>query len=887
MGKGLIPILLWIFSAQAILAETVSLKIASETDVKEMLLGRHLYILKANDSAITEQDVLAGKYDEKFELSTKDFPNQGLLAHEIWVRLTLDNLGQERIKLLLESRWAFLDFVTVFQKKLDGSYDSLTLGDIPSFKDRPIEYRVPVFPLGVNPGENTYYVRVKSKGTLLVSFYLWDAENFSRFSHRDTLILGLAFGAIAILFLYNIFLALSFRSQTYAVYCVYLLDYLFSQFGFQGTGLEWFGDRFGSWAMNTGYIFSISMSHVLTCIFASHFLNTKEYMPRWRKFFIFLTYLNLLVSIYALVGDYNTSGRIISSTTLVTSLALIIAGIVARLRGFRPAIFYTIAWTALLMNNLLLTLLFNGLYPMNVFVQWGNFPGGIIEAILISLALGDRINYMQAKSESLIKHLNQELTRHVHKVEAIVAERTETIRSIIDNVKFGFLTVDRQFRVEAGFTRSCYQLLGKNLQANILVTDLLQMEESKKKIFRMSLQQVFEDQMHEDVALTQIPKIHRFGPNSISLEGSVVRDNTGTIKAILFTIADVSRLQKKRKEAHRSAVLLKLLRNMDSFRSFILSTRKEFADLKSNLTTLDRRKINFLLHTLKGNSLVFGLRQQARLIHDLEEKDRITGYDISTIEDSFRQFTSRHFDVLKLSWDQQLDTLYMVSGTRLAQLEQILLARVSDSKLIAETQKWIQEVSVKSALSILGPIEDDLQRLAHQRSKKLEFRLEGGEVNIMSEAEKDLVKRIIHLLRNAVIHGIEADRSSCGKSPEGRISLKFAESEQFLAIEVKDDGRGFDIEQLRARAISEGLLHDKAAKEANLSQLMQLLSSSEQEAKVTEDLYAGRGVGLSAVYQAVAAHRGTIELSSELGKFCMFLIKIPRQETVELHKIAG
>lgn len=887
MGKILALLFFYLYFSSPLKADTVSLKIPHEAKVNEVLLGRHLYILKVNETTSSEQDVLAGKYDTQFELSKKDFPNEGLLTQDIWVRLTLDNQSQDDIKLLLESRWAFLDFVTVFQKGRDGNYESLTLGDVPSFAARPIEYRAPVFPLHIKPGENTYYVRVKSKGTLLVSFYLWDSENFSRFSHRDTLILGLSFGAIAILFLYNIFLAFSFRSQTYATYCVYLLIYVFTQTGFQATGLEWFGERFARWTMNTGYIFSISFSHCCSCIFAMFFLNTKQYMPRWRKFFIGLTYVNLAVTFFTLIGDYNTAGRLISSTTLVTSLALIIAGIVARLRGFRPAIYYTIAWTALLVNNILLTLLFNGLVPMNVFVQWGNFPGAIIEAVLISLALADRVNYMQSKAEDLIKHLNQELTKHVHKVEAIVEERTETIRSIVDNVKAGFLTVNRDSRIEAGFTRSCLKLLGENLNTDALITDVLSLDENQKIVFRMALQQVFDDTLHEDVALAQIQSIYHIGTKAIKLEGSVIRDQSLVIKSILFTITDVSRLQRKQKEAHRSAVLLKLLRNIDAFRSFIVSTRKEFLQVRSNLRGYSRNNLNFMLHTLKGNSLVFGLGKQARLIHKLEEKEVIVEEDILQLEDSYRQYLSRHFNVLNLNWDQQLGAVHLVPADKLAQLEQKLRSQTSEVRVLEVAQNWIKDVSAKTAASILGPIGDDLQRLARQRSKKLVFNLEGGHVRIENEAEAELVKRMIHLLRNSLIHGIEEDRQSCGKNPEGHISMSFAENERQLTIEVKDDGRGFDRESLKQQVIAQGLISEKAATDLSLGQLMQMLSSMEHNTNSTADLYAGRGVGLSAVYQALAEHGATIEMESIPGKFTNFKIVIPRSTHTVMQRVAG
>jgi signal transduction histidine kinase len=845
-------------------------------EVRELLLGRSVMILEDRTGQVTLEDVLAGKYDQDFKAATRDFPGLNNADAQFWLKLSIQNHSDKARDLILENRYPLLDYLTLYQEGPDGSRSELTLGDEVAYEKRPIAFRFPIYPLHVKPGMNEYVMRLQNKGTFVVSLFLWDAKNFDNYAHRDNLILGLLYGSMIVLMLYNVFLMFSFRSQTYLVYVLYLVTFISSQFGIQATGIEWIGGELGHWIMNRGWLILVSLSHVFACLFALRFLNMQKHMPRWRMWLNILIFVNVAVTVHGFFGTYALLGRELTYSTLVVSVTLIASGIAAAWRGFRPAIFYTLAWTCLLLGNMIITLMFNGLFPLNFFAQWGNLLGGAMEVALMSLALGSRVNFMQARSEQTIRTLNSALTKQIAEVESIVAERTQTIRSIIDHVKSGFFTINSQLEVEAGFTKACYRLLGDRIKDKVSIMDVLGLEGSRRSIFQMTVQQVFADSMPEEVSLTQIPRTFRIGDSILILEGGLIRDDAGRPKAILFTVNDITKLRMKQREALRSSMLIKILKNMDAFRSFIKITRENLRHLADPEVRSKQKMAAFILHTLKGNCLIFNMRVQADRIHKLEESGSLRLEDIMELERSFQTFLNRHADILGISWDDDHDEDVVVKQSTLVNLREELNLLGVSREFLALFDRWVKSISARSARSLLGPIVDDVNQLAKRSGRKVQFELQGADVKIYSDAEKHVIKNLVHLVRNAIIHGIEVERGQ--KPPRGTVSLMFKASKGRLEIRCKDDGHGMDRNHIVQLIVEKGLagVHDIESKP--ISELIEILSLDGFSTSKEVDLYSGRGVGVAAVYGAVRACHGVMDISTVPGEGTEFIITLPRDE---------
>ncbi|NOZ05373.1 MAG: chemotaxis protein CheA [Chloroflexi bacterium] len=216
----------------------------------------------------------------------------------------------------------------------------------------------------------------------------------------------------------------------------------------------------------------------------------------------------------------------------------------------------------------------------------------------------------------------------------------------------------------------------------------------------------------------------------------------------------------------------------------------------------------------------------------------------------------RYVSELELTYEQYLD----VTDDLTDQLkEQVLYMRL---------------LPVSTVLSVLPRAARDLAR---QQGKDVRLTIEGGETALDREIIEGLASPLIHLLRNAVDHGIEPvdERITRGKPPSGHIHISATLGGDRVQITVEDDGRGIDPSRIKSRAVEKGIISTAEAEQMDDDQAIELifhdgLSTSKQ---LTDT--SGRGVGMSAARQQVEALRGTFLVSSDLGKGTRFVLTFP------------
>jgi len=167
--------------------------------------------------------------------------------------------------------------------------------------------------------------------------------------------------------------------------------------------------------------------------------------------------------------------------------------------------------------------------------------------------------------------------------------------------------------------------------------------------------------------------------------------------------------------------------------------------------------------------------------------------------------------------------------------------------------------------------------LCQKKNKKIELKISGEETHLDKMMIEKLADPLIHLIRNAIDHGIEnpEERKSKGKVEKGTIKLSASQEGESVIIQIEDDGRGIDSELICQTAIKKGIIDEEKAKSLNEKERLDLIfvpgfSTAE---KITD--VSGRGVGMDVVMTAVKDLRGEIDIDTHVNRGTVFTIMLP------------
>jgi two-component system chemotaxis sensor kinase CheA len=168
-----------------------------------------------------------------------------------------------------------------------------------------------------------------------------------------------------------------------------------------------------------------------------------------------------------------------------------------------------------------------------------------------------------------------------------------------------------------------------------------------------------------------------------------------------------------------------------------------------------------------------------------------------------------------------------------------------------------------------------IRDLGEQLGKQAELVLEGEDTELDKSVIEELNVPLVHLVRNAMDHGIEppGQRLAAGKPPRGRIRLTAQHAGNEVHVTLQDDGRGIDTQGLLRTAIDRGIVPPD--KQLNQQELLELIYCPGLSESVEVNMVSGRGIGMPAVREAIAAMRGRVDVSSSHGQGTTFQIRLP------------
>ncbi len=254
-------------------------------------------------------------------------------------------------------------------------------------------------------------------------------------------------------------------------------------------------------------------------------------------------------------------------------------------------------------------------------------------------------------------------------------------------------------------------------------------------------------------------------------------------------------------------------------------------------------------------------------------------------DNSIRVDTSRLDQVLNLSGEIGL------TKNRLTSLRADILAGKSDSDTLHALDAAVSQLDLlvsdlqnavmKTRMQPIGRLFQKYPRIARDLARNLgkdvELALVGEETEIDKTMIEDLSDPIIHLIRNAVDHGVETpdERMAQGKPGKSVVRLEARQEGDHIVIMVADDGRGMNAERLRAKALEKGLITDEEANTLDERASLNLVFLPGFSTAATVSDVSGRGVGMDVVKTNIQKLNGSIEIRSIQGKGTTFVISLP------------
>ncbi|MBF0226819.1 MAG: HAMP domain-containing protein [Desulfobacterales bacterium] len=531
----------------------------------------------------------------------------------------------------------------------------------------------------------------------------------------------------------------------------------------------------------------------------------------------------------------------------------------------------------------------------------------------INVRANDEIGLLASHFENMRKTIK----KYTDHLQDLVNEKMQQVRDILNNIIQGLFTINLDGNVNEEYSLRVNEILKVKDAASCSLAELLKLDSQKETSFHKWIKLVSENhkrmRWHKLTRLAPINELVLFNTNDnslnyISIAYQKICDKSGELSKIMILVNDETetrlkdiQLEEERNKHIREVKMILAIANtpadeMAEFIDDITEKLKKALELIQKIKPEDRiindkliSEIYRDIHTIKGNSGPYGFDILIENAHSaeeyLEELRKINPDSIYNILENLKTQLSKIeaniLDIQKMSKHilGDKDDLFIRVPEFLVKTIQSLCSEIDNSKCAFGIDKLINEC-IKLSYKSVGYLAKKYKKLVNTLARKLNKKINFIVSNELKFEPPDIFTKIddvlVHLLRNAVDHGIESNelREETGKGI-GQIELSYEKNNNKRIYKIADDGKGIDVKKIAGNCIKNKIINTEDIQKLSDEEILHLIfhKGISLADKITD--ISGRGVGLDVVKNKIDQLGGTIEVQSAIGKGTTFIIVIP------------
>ncbi len=394
-------------------------------------IGKHLFILKDGAGIKNFKDVQ--QHPEWFLPSKSEVPNLGSVRSSQWIKFIVVNDSDED-KVIVNLSHPNLDVVR-FYSVVNSEVDSVKYAVGSSYVDREYNHQFYLFDLNLKKGEQAEcFLQIKNETQVIVPISIHSQKGLFKTLQQEDILSAIYIGLMLSMLLYNAFLYFSTKEKHYLSYVNYIFWVFIAQMAVLGLFERVFHIR-SEWLSSRILTFSGAMSGITAILFVKSFLHTAVDAKNFNRLLNVFLFFYLIAIILLIIGYILPAYRIVNLVAGGGAAIVLLLAFELSRKKYSQTKFFLFAWCVFLISVLVFVLKDYGVLPTNVFTTRSVQIGSVIEALLLSFALADKINTYRKEMldlqvrELAISQENEKLIREQNVVlEQRVKERTEELQ---------------------------------------------------------------------------------------------------------------------------------------------------------------------------------------------------------------------------------------------------------------------------------------------------------------------------------------------------------------------------------------------------------------------------------------------------------------------------